>query len=263
MSAVLLELTEGVATITLNRPEQRNAMSADLLTTFGEHIAKLRGDSDVRAVVITGTGKSFCTGADMSALADIAKRMGDDEAHRAHAMRELYASFLVVETLEVPVIAAINGHAVGGGLGLALACDIRIAASQAKIGANFAKLGIHAGMGITKRLPEVVGRQRAAAMLFTGDLVRGEEAARIGLCLEACDASEVLDRATALARKIASAAPLAVRQLKRSLRMVGDMSMDGVLELEAHAQARLSRTKDAMEGISAMVTRREPKFSGT
>ena len=248
--AVRLELSDHVATLTLQEP----AMSLPLLDAFGRHVDGLCDSSDARAVVITGSGKTFCTGADFRAMS---ASSGSKEA-----IRKLYDTFLVIEKLDVPVIAAINGHAVGGGLGLALACDIRIIAERAKIGANFARLGIHPGMLITQRLPAIIGSERAAEMLFTGDLIRGARAAEIGLCLRALPAAEVLDTALALAGNIAAAAPLAVREIKRTLRQLPALDREGVLDREAAAQSMLSRTSDAAEGISAMLSRRSPKFVG-
>lgn len=261
--AVVLTVEEHVATVTLNRPEQRNSMSAELLTTFAERIEQLKADRNVRCVVITGKDKSFCAGADISAMQQLAQRAGvDASVQRAAAIRAVYDAFLVVEQIEVPTIAAINGHAVGGGLGLALACDIRVVAERAKIGANFARLGIHPGMGISSRLPRLVGQERAALMLYTGELIRGAEAVGIGLCSQSAPADQVIDVARDLARRIAAAAPLAVRSIKRTLRQVAGMNDEAVLELESHAQAQLSHTADAAEGISALLSRREPSFEG-
>ena len=266
--AVLVEVTDHVALVTLNRPERKNSMSVDLLDGFRAAMAQLRGDRNVRVVVITGAGKAFCAGADFSALGKLAElaqaRDGQPGGPIANheALLALYDAFLTVDTLEVPTIAAINGAAVGGGLGLALLCDLRIVASRAKIGANFARLGIHPGLGISARLPAIVGEQAAAEMLYTGELIRGERAAQIGLALEAVPSEEVLARSMELATRIARSAPLAVRCIKKTLKITTRTDLSALLELEAYAQAKLSQTDDAREGISAVLTRREPNFEG-
>jgi len=262
MSAVLLEVTDHVAVVTLNRAERKNSMNVALLDAFAERMEQLHGDPDVRAVVITGAGKAFCAGADFTALSQLSERVGGGATANYAALRAMYDAFLTVNSLEVPTIAAVNGAAVGGGLGLMLLCDLRIVAEKAKIGANFARLGIHPGLGISARLPDLVGEQAAAEMLYTGELIRGERAAAIGLALEAVSADEVLPRAIELASRIARAAPLSVRRIKQTLRVTGKRDLSAVLELEAFAQAMLSQTADAREGISAMLARREPKFEG-
>jgi enoyl-CoA hydratase/carnithine racemase len=263
-ATVLLERRDdGVAVLTLNRPAERNAMSAELLDAFAARVDELGRDRAVRAVVLTGAGNAFCAGADFTALGDLGARSGVAGPAGGHAaLRSFYAAFLGIDRLDVPTIAAVNGAAVGGGLGLALLCDLRIVARTAKIGANFARLGIHSGLGITRRLPELVGEERAAELLFTGALVDGERAAAIGLALEAVDATEVLPRALALASRIATAAPLAVRHIKRTLRACVRRDLEPVLELEAFAQAMLMQTEDAREGIAAVLGKREPHFKG-
>jgi enoyl-CoA hydratase len=261
--AVLLSLDGHVATLTLNQPDKLNPMSPELIETLPGLIAQLRGDEQVRAVVLTGAGRAFSAGADFRTLAGLIEQNGLDGIAGVHAgIRQIYAAFLPIAQIEVPVIAAINGHAVGGGLGIALLADIRIASDEAKMGANFSRLGLHPGLGISQRLIRAVGHQMASELLFTGRLIRGDEAVRIGLCHSALPAEQVLPAALALAQQIAQAAPLAVRSIKHTLRTAGEEDIDSVLDKEAMAQAILSQTADAAEGIAAQMGRRTPEFKG-
>jgi enoyl-CoA hydratase/carnithine racemase len=209
--AVRYEASDAIGVITLNRPDNRNSMTAEVLDGVARATAAAKADRSVRCVVITGTGKSFSAGADFKSMV----QRSDGELHeRSYAM---YAPFLTVLDLDVPVIAAINGHAIGGGFGLALLCDLRIAATTAKYGANFVRLGLAPGMAISYVLPRLVGVSRAADLMFTGRLIDGDEARQIGLVSE-CHAPEaVLPRAMEIATTIAANAPLAVRFTKANL----------------------------------------------
>ncbi len=259
-----LEVNDHIAVITLNRPDRRNAIDAEMVEAFNAVVQEIGAREDVRVVVVTGAGRSFCSGADFSALPALAQESGHTGILASHAAIEsLYRGFLGLGELQVPTIAAINGACVGGGLGIALLCDIRIVAERAKIGANFSRLGIHPGMGITGRLPAAIGYQSAAMMLFTGELIRGEKAVELGLAWEALDFEEVLPRAMDLAAQIAEAAPLAVRCIKRTLRNTSGRNVDDVLALEAMAQALLSQSEDAAEGVAASMQSRTPRFRGS
>src|ERR1043165_4135245 len=186
-----------VGVITLDRPDNRNSMTPELLDAFAAASAAARADAHARCVIVTGTGTSFCAGADFkSAL----QRDGDGDtrppAERSYAM---YDPFLSLLDLPVPVIGALNGHAIGGGFGLALACDIRIGALDAKYGANFVRLGLAPGMAISYLLPRLIGVARANELLFTGRLIDGAEAEQIGILNPALPAEPVPDQALALA----------------------------------------------------------------
>ena len=257
--AVLYDVEAGVATVTLNRPENRNSMTADVLAGFGDAVERLRRAREVRAVIFTGRGKSFCAGADFRS-----GRGGEEGAFRlpheqAFAM---YAPFLSVLDIEVPTIAAMNGHAIGGGLGLALVCDLRIANRDAKYGANFARLGFHSGMAISYLLPRIVGVPAAADLLFSARIITGAEAEKIGLVRAAMAAEEVAAESARRAREIASCAPLAVRLMKRSLYQGMSWDPRRAAESEAWAQSATLSTDDAREGIAALLEKREPKFTG-
>ncbi len=257
--AVLYASADGVGEITLNRPENRNSMTEDVLEGLQAAIEKLRADGDLRCVIITGRGRSFCAGADFKSGA---QRGGEGLAPHERSMA-MYEPFLGVLEIEVPVIAAMQGHAVGGGLGLAIVCDLRVANESARYGANFTRLGLHPGMATTYILPRLVGLPRAAEWLFTGRLMSGAEAAEAGLANYACSGPDaVLEKARELAREIASAAPLAVRWTKKSLYRGIDWDPRSAAEFEAHAQSRTLETSDAKEGIAALLEKRDPVFQG-
>jgi enoyl-CoA hydratase/carnithine racemase len=257
---VLLEIDQGVATLTLNRPENRNSMTPEVLGRFRERVNDVRHDPSVRAVIVTGTGTSFCAGADFRSTPAVAGDGGD--AFPAERSFATYEPFLEVFELEVPTLAALNGHAVGGGLGLALVCDLRIANREAKYGANFARLGFHSGMAISHLLPRIVSVPVAADLLFTGRLVTGEEAAALGLVNLAVEPARVGEAAREKARAIAGAAPLAVRLMKRALYTGVGWNPRAAAWQEALAQSATLATQDAREGIRALLEKREPKFTG-
>ena len=258
--AVLYDVRGHVATLTLNRPGNRNSMTEDILTGLESAIDRAKSDERVRAVVVAGSGKSFCAGADFKTGAQ--RNPGPRELAPAEKSFAMYQPFLKVLELEVPVIGALNGHAIGGGLGLALVCDIRVANADAKYGANFTKLGLHPGMATTYLLPRIVGVPRAAELLLTGRLVDGREAERIGLVNYAVAAGDVLARAQELAAECAAAAPLANRWTKRSLYAHSDWTPHQAAWHEAQLQSRTIETRDAREGIDALLEKRPAVFTG-
>ncbi len=247
-----------VGVLTLDRPDNRNSMTSELLAAFSQASAAARADGEVRCVVVTGTGKCFSSGADFKSTG--AQGTTGAPSERSFAM---YEPFLSLLDLAVPVVGALNGHAVGGGFGLALVCDLRIGALDAKYGANFARLGLGPGMAISYLLPRLVGVARASELLFTGALVDGAEAARIGLLNRAVATDEVLLVAMELARTIAANAPLAVRATKRAIQRGLDLHVRDAARLEAYAQAETVATSDAREGIAALLAKRDPEFTGT
>jgi len=260
--SVHTEVDNHVATLTLDGSGRGNAFTVDMMEDFSSAVTAVGRDPDVRCVVITGTGNAFSTGADFAAMPAFAAESGRGSLGVHSAIERIYAAFLAVDRLAVPSIAAVNGHAVGGGFGVALLCDIRFVSERGKIGANFVKLGIHPGMAISHLLPEAVGYEVAAELLFTGRLVRGAEAVELGLARKCLPADEVLPAAQALAGQIAAAAPLAVQFTKRTLRNSARRGLPEHLHTEAIAQALLMQSEDAQEGIEAMLTKREPKFRG-
>lgn len=257
-AAVTYERSGAVGAITMRRPDNRNSMTAELLDAFADAAARARADEGARCVIVTGEGRSFSAGADFKSQIQRAGS-GTQPHERSYAM---YEPFLSILDIEVPVIAALNGHAVGGGFGLALACDIRVAAEEAKYGANFARLGLTPGMAITYALPRLVGASAAAELLYTGRLVRGDEAVRLGLASRAVPAEEVFDAALETAGEIAANAPAAVRATKELLRDGLGWELRAAARREAFAQAESVATEDAKEGIAALLEKREPRFTG-
>jgi enoyl-CoA hydratase len=213
----------------------------------------------VRCVVVTGAGSAFCSGGDLSWIGAEGAAPVDRLRRR---MSAFYRSWLSVADLEVPTIAAVNGAAIGAGLALALACDVRYVASDAKLGVPFARLGMHPGMLTTWSLPRVAGLAVARDLLLTGRLVDGEEAVRLGIASRAVRAGEVLGVALEAADAIAASAPLAARLTKVALAGDGHASYAAALEWEALAQAATLATDDLQEGVAAQRERRAPKFTG-
>ncbi len=257
-AAVRYESADRIGTITLDRPDNRNSMTPELLDAFAVAIAAARADREARCIVITGTGSCFSAGADFKSVLQ-RDDQGRTPDERSYAM---YEPFLSVLDLEVPVIAACNGHTVGGGFGLSLICDLRIGAREAKYGANFTRLGLAPGMAISYLLPRIVGPQRAAELMFTGRTVDGDEAARLGILLEAVPAAEVGTRAYALATMIAANAPTAVRLTKRTFYRGLGWDVRNGARAEAYPQAETLATADAAEGIAALLAKRAPVFTG-
>jgi enoyl-CoA hydratase/carnithine racemase len=258
--AVLYRVEDTIGVITLNRPDNRNGMTPELLDAFAEAVASARSDPDLRCVVITGSGACFCSGADFKSTL---QRSGDGRNTLPHERSfAMYEPFMSVLDIEVPVIGALNGHTVGGGLGLALMCDIRIGNREAKYGGNFARLGLHSGLGITYLLPRLIGISRAAELLFTGRKFLGDEAERLGLISEAVAPDEVMPRAMEMAAEIAATAPIAVRMMKRSMYRAIDWNVRGPAYEEAFAQVITIGTEDLKEGISALLEKRKPEFKG-
>jgi enoyl-CoA hydratase/carnithine racemase len=248
---------DSVGILVLDRPDQRNSMTPELLDAFAEASATARADTGARCIVVTGTGSAFSAGADLRAGLQ-------RDAERAPHERSfgMYEPFLSLLDLEVPVIGALNGYAIGGGFGLALVCDIRIGALDAKYGANFVRLGLAPGMAISYLLPRLIGPARASELLLTGRLVDGREAERLGILNRAVPAADVMSESMAIAREIAAAAPLAVRATKRAIRRGLELATREAARFEAYAQAETLTTEDAREGISAMLEKRPPRFTG-
>jgi len=257
-AAVTYAREELVGVITLDRADNRNSMTPELLDAFAAASAAARADGEARCLIVTGAGNFFSAGADFKS--NVQRGAGHQLPHeRSFAMYEPFLSLLAIE---VPVIAAMNGHAVGGGFGLALLCDLRIAAKSAKYGANFCRLGLAPGLGISYVLPRVIGASRAAELLFTGRLLTGEEAAEIGLASQALDAEAVLPRAREIAGEIASSAPIAVRATKRALYEGLGWEVRRAAWREALVQAETLATADFAEGVAALLAKREPRFRG-
>jgi enoyl-CoA hydratase/carnithine racemase len=244
---ITVDVTDHVAVVEIHRAPN-NFFDEELLRGLAERMLALGEDRAVRSVVLCSEGKHFCAGAQLGEMT-------------AEGIRRVYRHAFTLFTARRPIVAAVQGAAVGGGLGLALAADFRVGTPETRFSANFARLGFHQGFGLSVTLPSVVGRQRALELLYTGRAVLGEEALAIGLC-DRLVASDPREAAFEFAAEIASSAPLSVTAIRAAMRrsLVADVS--AALDVEAQAQAELLGTADFREGLDAARTRRTPVFSG-
>jgi enoyl-CoA hydratase/carnithine racemase len=250
---------DGVAVLTLDNPGQRNAMSDPMTRSWVAAIEELAADATLRAVVVTGAGSAFCSGGNTGWIASEPDASVDDLRSR---MIAFYRAWLSIRRLEVPTIAAVNGPAIGAGLCLALACDLRFAARGAKLGAPFVRLGMHAGMAATYLLPQVVGEAHARDLLLTGRTVDADEALRLGLVSRVLPDEEFLDGALAVAHEVAATAPIASRLTTVALRDGAHADFEAALQWEALAQPVTLATADLQEGIAAAREKRPARFEG-
>lgn len=257
---LLYSVDDGVATITLNRPDRMNtlgsSMKPDLHDVF---FNKMRNDDSIRCVILTGSGeRAFCAGADIKERA----------AHRPHPAKYFahqqytHDLFRRIETFERPVIAAINGVALGGGMEIALCADIRIAADHARMGLTEVNLGVLPAAGGTQRMPRVIGESAAKELMFTGRMMDAEEALSRGLVSQVVPQSDLMQIAMELAMEIASKPPLSVSFIKQAVNAGLQVSMDAGLDYERYAAAMLMDSEDRAEGMSAFLEKRKPKFKG-
>ena len=252
---------DGVLTLRLDNPSRRNALDLDMATALRSALASARDDASVRCMVITGTGNSFCSGADLGGF--IEQGGGASVLVRREMLSAYYRTFLDVRDFPLPTVAAVNGPAIGAGLNLALCCDLRIASPSARFGATFVRIGIHPGGGATHMLTRLIGPARAAEMVLTGSIVEAADAVSMGLANRLVGADDELPAAVSeLAASIAANAPAAVRASKRALRLSLDSSFEAVLEVEALAQAASQSAEDAAEGWTAFREKRPPRFTG-
>lgn len=256
---LLVDKHDGIVTLTLNRPESLNAMTVDMGDEFAQFVQELKQDQEARVLILTGAGRAFCAG---GAKGNLQSRTSGDASRNTEPPKVFYNRFLSLRQLEIPTIAAINGHAVGAGFCVALACDMRIAAADAKMGLNFVRLGIHPGMAGTYTTPRIVGMAKACEVIFTGKLYSGEEACAMGLVNRVVPTGKALDEAMSLAREIAANAPIAVRLAKKALYKNDADLLDAAIEIESEYQAYTWTTEDAKEGVTAMTEKRTPKFQG-
>jgi enoyl-CoA hydratase/carnithine racemase len=253
-----------VVTWTINRPEIRNSISApDMLDRFEQACDRVTRDHEVSCVVLTGAGTAFSSGGDVKDMAARAPKMQTYPAGTRHWYREgIQRIPMALERVEVPVIAAVNGHAIGAGCDLAMMCDIRIASAEAKFAESFVNLGIIPGDGGSWFLPRLVGRSKAFELAFTGDMIDAEEALKIGLVSRVVPADQLMPEALKLAERIARKPPEALRMTKRLLKESEFQRIDTALEMAAAMQALAQATKDHQEAAEAFVEKRRPVFKG-
>ncbi|MCU1321016.1 MAG: Short chain enoyl-CoA hydratase [Acidobacteriaceae bacterium] len=251
------EVREQMALVTLNRPKVLHALNAVVFDELEEVFAALSVDEAVRVILLTGAGeKAFAAGADLNEVLGTDAKSGETLARRGQGV------FRLIETCGKPVIALINGFALGGGCELALACTFRIASETAKLGQPEVKLGLVPGYGGTQRLPRLVGSAAALKMMLTGEMVGAVEALRIGLVDEVVPATELIARGEALAKAIVAVAPLAVAGCLEAVRRGADLSLEDGLRMEAEIFGRLCGTKDKREGVSAFLEKRTALWGG-
>jgi enoyl-CoA hydratase/carnithine racemase len=250
---------DGVVRLVLDNPNQRNAMSDQMTTSWVRAIEDLADDRTVRVVVVTGEGTAFCSGGNTGWIASEPEAEVD---HLRTRMMAFYRAWLSIRRLEVPTIAAVNGPAIGAGLCLALACDLRYAAAGARLGAPFVKLGMNPGMAATYLLPNVVGEAHARELLLTGRTVEAEEARQLGLVSRVMAPETFAEEVEDIAAGIAATAPIPSRYTTLALRDGGHQDLESCVQWEALAQPVTLATADLQEGIRAAREKRAPQFRG-
>src|SRR5246127_2948976 len=258
---LLVERDRAVVTATLNRPHERNSFSECAPAEIEEFCAWVSADDSINAVVVTGAGSAFCAGGNLKHMRERAGMFaGSPYQLRNNYRRGIQRIPLALYELEVPVIAAVNGPAIGAGLDLACMCDIRIASENATFAESFVKLGIVPGDGGAWLLPRVIGLPKASLMAFTGDSINAEKALDWGLVAQVAPPADLVSKAQALARRIAANPAHALRLTKRLLREGQHMRLDSLLELSAADQALAHHTEDHLEAVNAFLEKRKPGF---
>jgi len=256
-STLLWNVDNGIATITVNRPDKLNALNAAVITELGDAVSRLETDASVGAVIVTGTGpKAFVAGADIGELALCDLQTAERLSRRGSE------TFRRIERLSKPVAAAVNGFALGGGCELAMACHVRVAAEHARLGQPEVKLGTIPGYGGSVRLPRLVGRGRAAELLLTGGMVDAQEALRIGLVNRVVPADRLLPETESLLRAMLENGPLALAECLHMLDAQDDLPLDEALDLESRRFGVLAATADFKEGTAAFNAKRKAAFQG-
>jgi 2-(1,2-epoxy-1,2-dihydrophenyl)acetyl-CoA isomerase len=256
----LLEMAEdGIAWLTLNRPDRLNAFSPAMLAGLAEALARLGADAAIGAIIVTGAGRGFCAGGDVKTMGDRAAQ-GFEE--RVEDLRRMHRLPMLLRTIPKIVVAMVNGPAAGAGLGLAMACDLRIAGRSARFGTGFAGVGYSGDFGGSWSLTRLVGTAKTRELYFLGDIIDAAEAASLGLVNRVVDDDALQRETTALARRIADGPRVAYGYMKRNLFAAETQSFEAVLEMEAVHQARTAMTEDHLEAATAFVEKRRPVFKG-
>lgn len=254
LNYILLNKDENIGILTINRPKALNALNSEVLDELNKAIDQVIKDDNIHILIITGEGKAFVAGADIGQMKDM-----DVFEAREFAKKGL-SIFRKIELMEKPVIAAVNGYALGGGCELAMACDIRIASDKAKFGQPEVGLGITPGFGGTQRLARIVGIPKAKELIFTGETINAEEALRIGLVNKVVAAESLMEEALTMARKIASKGQLAVRYSKVAINRGIETDIETGLAMERELFGLCFATEDQKEGMGAFLEKRSPNF---
>ena len=258
---LLYEVKGQIAVITMNRPERLNALTPPMREGLLHAVRTADQDNTVRALILTGSGRGFCSGGDVKAMNE-ARASGTFNAlnDRISPVRDRVV--LAMRSSDKPVIAAVNGPAAGAVMNIALACDIRIMAKNASMGQTFARRGLHPDWGGTYFLPKLIGTAKAAEMIWSGRMVSAEECLELGIVSKLSEPGKLMDDVMAMAEGFADGPPIAIRLAKRAIYRNVESSLKEALEFETFAQNVCAATKDAQEGIAAFVERRDPKFKG-
>ena len=252
---VLVSIENGIAVVTINRPEVRNAVDKETWGLLRKTFENLDSNRDVRAIIVTGAGeKAFVAGADLNSL-KVRSVLETLDSENNAVVR-------AIEKVSKPTIAAINGYCLGGGCEIALACDIRIAAEKAKIGQTELNVGILPGAGGTQRLRNLVGQGKAMEMILTGEPVSAQEAYEIGLVNKVVPLDNLMEKAMSMAKKIAEKSPVVTKLAKRAIQNGADLPIDTGLLIEILSQSVVFSTKDHLEGINAFLEKRKPEYTG-
>ena len=259
---VLAVLEDGVLTLTLNRPARLNAMNNALIEAMIRELARADNDPEIRAVLLTGTGRGFCVGADLAGGGTIDSAAAVPPDLGTNMDRLFNPMIRAMRALPKPIVGAINGVAAGGGANLALACDILIAARSARFDQAFVRISLIPDLGGTYFLPHNVGDARARALAMLGTSVPAEEAARMGMVWQVVDDTALMDEATKVARRLASGPTLAYAAIKQAMNAAATNTLDQQLDLERDAQRQLGRSADFKEGVAAFLAKRAANFTG-
>ena len=262
--SIIYEQDQRVVTITLNRPDTRNALSGDLIDGLINALEKANRDKNVGCVILTGAGKSFSSGGNLQEIKNMTTKDNMSQSQLEKWYRfGIQKIPLTMNAIDVPIVAAVNGHAIGAGNDLCTMCDIRIAGEDAKFSESFLRIGIIPGDGGSWFLPKIIGLSRAAEMILTCDVLDAEKALNWGLVSQIVKNEELIIQAKKIANKIASQPPEATRRAKRLLRMSQNVSLDNALEMAASQQSILQMMDDHREALDALIEKRKPKYTNS
>jgi 2-(1,2-epoxy-1,2-dihydrophenyl)acetyl-CoA isomerase len=250
----------GIVTLVMNRPEKLNALNNELATALIDTFSRLENDSTVHVVVVTGAGRAFCAGGDLSVIGK--GRQTGETKDLEPLLRSGMQAVLKMRTMPQPVIAVVQGPAAGAGMNIALAADIRLASEDATFGENFARVGLFPDYGGTYFLPQLVGPAKAAELFYTGDMIDAQTALRLGIVNHVYPAAQLEDAAKALAEKISQGPPVSIRAIKQAVFGAQKKELAHALEQEVRQQIQCYLTEDCREGIRAFMEKRHPKFQG-
>jgi enoyl-CoA hydratase/carnithine racemase len=256
---VLYEVKDHVAIITLNRPKAKNAFSIEMITLWNEYLKSARNDNNVRVIILTGKGDTFCSGGDIQEMAEGKLQSWDMKKFLWEGVHRIV---LRLEDLDKPVISAINGAAMGAGMDMAIMCDIRICSDRARLAESYINIGVVPGDGGAYFLPRLAGISKALELLLTGDVINPDEALKLGIVNRVVPHDHLMDEAFVLAEKIAEKPPLAVRMIKRAVYQAQTSSLRSHLDYISSQLALLTETEDHIEAAKAFLEKRKPVFTG-